>query len=443
MKAKSMGKARVAVGTYKRIHEEVKKNRNLPEDFLYPYNTCKTRMKRSTPIDEDGATIGHQSPLRDCESDIIELLIKLGKIGSPITCGRALVLINELIDNTIHQERLIRWKQTQGIQQEPNKMKKVGSAYWYAFLRRHSERICTKRGRKFELDRSNWTKYRNFRSMYEDIEEELIEAGLGVKLDPPVWMDENGNEVEEKNSVGMKVQTRLMRPDMCIVMDEVGCNINMTKDGHVNGTKFVVDRNDEAKLKASKKERHFTCLGLTLLTGKPIMCVVIVDGKTDNLLVRTGVDMECDTYIPAETDGEDADDVFLKNMGKGLLYPCGPTCEYNGKTIPCMVEFNAGGGINANILTNILKTLDQLAIFSRKNGIRPFVLLDGHSTRFDIQFLEYINNTDHKWSVCIGVPYGTSLWQVGDSVHQNGQFKVKITEKKSRYWKQELLNKWD
>jgi hypothetical protein len=102
-------------------------------------------MKRSTPIDEHGAPIGHQLPLRDCETDIIELLIRLRRIGSPITCGKALVLINELIDNTIHQERLIKWKQNQGIQQEPKKMKKVGSAYWYAFLCRHSERIRTQK----------------------------------------------------------------------------------------------------------------------------------------------------------------------------------------------------------------------------------------------------------------------------------------------------------
>jgi hypothetical protein len=432
VKAASMGKNRVSRGTYKRVHEQVKKQRNLPADFIFPYNNCKKRIQRNTSIDHDGATITHQSPLRDCEDDIVELLIQLGKIGSPITCGTALHLINELIDDTIHQERLINWKKTQGIIQEPERMKKVGSAYWYSFLRRNSERISTKRGRKFELDRSNWTKYRNFLSMYEDIEEELVQAGLAVKLDPPIWMDEKGSHVEEEKSVGMKVKTKLLRPEMCIVMDEVGCNINMTKDGHVNGTKFVVARKDEAKQKASKKERHFTCLGLTNLTGVPIMCVVIVDGRNDDLLVRTGVDMQCHSYTNEKADGEDEDDVFMKNMGKGLLYPCGPTCEYEGKTIPCMVEFNPGGGITATILTNILKTLDKLSIFSRKNGVRPFVLLDGHSTRFDIQFLEYINSPEHRWSVCIGVPYGTSLWQVGDSVHQNGQFKVKVTLKKEQ-----------
>jgi hypothetical protein len=72
--------------------------------------------------------------------------------------------------------------------------------------------------------------------MYEDVEEELVAAGLAVKLETPIWMDEKGVEVEEEKGVGMKVQTQLNCPDMCIVMDEVGCNINMTKDGHANGT---------------------------------------------------------------------------------------------------------------------------------------------------------------------------------------------------------------
>jgi hypothetical protein len=81
------------------------------------------------------------------------------------------------------------------------------------------------------------------------------------------------------------------------------------------------------------------------------MCVVIViiDGKNDNLLIQIGVDMECDTYIDAKADREDEDDVFMKNMGKGLLYPCGPMCVYEGKRIPYMDEFNPGGGINASI----------------------------------------------------------------------------------------------
>jgi hypothetical protein len=160
------------------------------------------------------------------------------------------------------------------------------------------------------------------------------------------------------------------------------------------------------------------------------MCVVIVDGKTDDLFIRTGVDVESASYKTGQNDTADNYDDILNNMGPGHQYPGGPTCCYNGKTIPCMVAFNPGGGITAKILTDILRTLDKLEIFPHKNQLRPFLLVDGHSTRFDIEFLEYINAPAHRWSVCIGVPYGTSLWQMGDSVYQNGQFKVKATKKK-------------
>jgi hypothetical protein len=43
--------------------------------------------------------------------------------------------------------------------------------------------------------------------MYEDVEEELVAAGLAVKLHTPIWMDEKSAEVEEERGVGMKVQT--------------------------------------------------------------------------------------------------------------------------------------------------------------------------------------------------------------------------------------------
>ena len=38
--------------------------------------------------------------------------------------------------------------------------------------------------------------------------------------------------------------------------------------------------------------------------------------------------------------------------------------------------------------------------------------------------LSLINDPDHKWAICIGVPYGTALWQVGDAEEQNGHFNI-------------------
>ena len=69
-------------------------------------------------------------------------------------------------------------------------------------------------------------------------------------------------------------------------------------------------------------------------------------------------------------------------------------------------------------------------MFDRSDGVSPFLLLDGHGSSFDLTFLEYINDPTTKGNVCIGVPYGTSYWQVGDSTEQNGYFKMAITRHK-------------
>eukprot|EP00985_Skeletonema_marinoi_P028836 scaffold26100_cov195-Skeletonema_marinoi.AAC.1 len=87
----------------------------------------------------------------------------------------------------------------------------------------------------------------------------------------------------------------------------------------------------------------------------------------------------------------------------------------------------------------ILKKFDELKLVPRDNGVLPFLLIDGHISRLDPSFLEYINGEGHKWKVCLGVPYGTSLWQVGDSEQQNGNYKMVLSEAKDKL----LLKKSD
>jgi hypothetical protein len=99
------------------------------------------------------------------------------------------------------------------------------------------------------------------------------------------------------------------------------------------GTKFVVAKNDEAKQRASKKN-FFTCLGLKLLSGEPLMCVVIVYGKTDDSFTKFGVDVVCDIFNPNLEPGEDQYDHLLNNIGSGHQYLGGPSCSYKGKLYP-------------------------------------------------------------------------------------------------------------
>ena len=84
----------------------------------------------------------------------------------------------------------------------------------------------------------------------------------------------------------------------------------------------------------------------------------------------------------------------------------------------------------------MLKFMDKLNLFDRSDGVSPFLLLDGHGSRFELPFLEYILDDANKWKVCIGVPYGTSYWQVGDSTKQSGCFKMAMAKAK-----RELVNK--
>jgi len=58
--------------------------------------------------------------------------------------------------------------------------------------------------------------------------------------------------------------------------------------------------------------------------------------------------------------------------------------------------------------------------------------MDGHSSRLELPFLQYINNPKDHWVTCIGVPYGTALWQVGDSKEQNGSFNIGMTKAKQK-----------
>ena len=88
--------------------------------------------------------------------------------------------------------------------------------------------------------------------------------------------------------------------------------------------------------------------------------------------------------------------------------------------------------MTATILRNIVETLDEFEIFNRSTGRLPCLIVDGHGSRFELPFVDYVNgNVNGKeWVVCIGVPYGTSYWQVGDSSEQNGSYKIALVKAK-------------
>ena len=106
--------------------------------------------------------------------------------------------------------------------------------------------------------------------------------------------------------------------------------------------------------------------------------------------------------------------------GEDKWFPYGPTCQVGDMNVPCFVGHSESGSISSELLAAMLKHMDDCQVFDCTDGIPPFLLLDGHGSRFELPFLEYANDAAHIWKVRIGVPYGMNIWQVGDSAEQNG-----------------------
>ena len=74
-------------------------------------------------------------------------------------------------------------------------------------------------------------------------------------------------------------------------------------------------------------------------------------------------------------------------------------------------------------MLQVFKCIDELNLFQQDNGLYPCVLLDGHNSRLYEPFIKYINSPTTKWGFILGIPYGTSYWQVADTKYLNGWFK--------------------
>ena len=422
---KLAGKKRLKRGRLDEIIEESKSRNGLPEDLTINKNLIRQRMKQTVVVNTPHS--GLTSPLISIEPLIVGILIQMAQIRQCLTPSEAVQLINSLIKDTQLQQDLIKWKMKYSHGSDGY----IGGGYWSLFKKRNAHLIRSKRGQKYELDRASWSTYANFRQMYEQVYDQMVEAGVAVKHDTPQWQNTNGDIVGEEDAVGCKVTHDLIHPEMCIVMDEVGGNTSQKGDGNNGGELHVCAKDMVPQQKASTKDKHFTLLGLTALNGDPVMCVVIFAGKRETKLYECGMDLF------AEKVGDVSDDNFFENnSGHGKRFPGGPTCEFQGKTVPCFTRFSPKGSITSEILRDILATLDVIGVFDRSGGKRPFLLLDGHGSRLQIPFLEYINNPTHGWVACIGVPYGTALWQVGDSSEQNGAYMMALG-----VWKKETILK--
>jgi hypothetical protein len=98
------------------------------------------------------------------------------------------------------------------------------------------------------------------------------------------------------------------------------------------------------------------------------------------------------------------------------MLPLVPTCTFNGVEVPTFVTCSKNSSITSQLLTNMFSKMDDYCLFDQNIGINPFWLCDGHGNQFEEPFLEYTLESNMPWNYSIGVLYGMSVWQLGDSV---------------------------
>jgi hypothetical protein len=118
-------------------------------------------------------------------------------------------------------------------------------------------------------------------------------------------------------------------------------------------------------------------------------------------------------------------------IGADRMFPFGPTCTFNRVEVPIFVTCSKNSSITSQLITSMLDKMDEHSLFDRSARINPFLLCDGHGSRFNELFLKYTLEYDINWTCCIGVPYGTSVWRLGDSPYQNGIFKIESKRAKA------------
>jgi hypothetical protein len=244
--------------------------------------------------------------------------------------------------------------------------------------------------------------------------------------------EEKLSSIPKKHLVYQQPQYLIQRPNKLLFVDEVESNTCTTKDRHVGGEKFLCQADATPQIKAATKDSHFTVLGFTAATGKPVMCAVIFSAKE----MCTSWVLGFNASAPWVGNNNDRK---ANTGGINKQYPQGPVCHFNGKTVPTFCCCSENGSITSELLVEMLQAIDKIGVFNRSNGIHPFLILDGHGSQFELPFLRYVNDKEGigiKWNACVGVPYGTSYWQVGDSNEKNGCFKMALTS-----YKRELLRR--
>jgi hypothetical protein len=423
-------------GTLAKIIKDIESSAGLKPRTIME-ETVISRVKR---LNIEGISHQRISPLHEVEPLLVEWLIRLARMGEALTKFETMDLMDDLIRDSPHAERFIAFCKKRKINKD-NIERIVGNKWYKLFMERYKDHL--RRGKCLVQDskRRTWCTYEKFATMYEEVYNSMVDCGVAEKLDDEVMYDKEGRRVFDPALMyGRPTKYRMLKPERCLFVDEVGCNTNQKDDGHVGGEKFVLARDQtESGCIGTNTDIHFTVLAFTAGTGEAVMCALILKSEKDITQVPLTWKMGIDITKNINT-GETRAELFENNCNNGEegggvgAMVGGPKCRFNGKDLPCFVCCTPKASITSELLVEMMRVIEDSGAFPRSPELGvPFMLLDGHHSRTRLPFLNWINDPEHPWKVCIGVPYATHIWQPADSSELNGSFKSALTKVKRQY----------
>jgi hypothetical protein len=145
--SKSIG-GKVEYGYMKKLIDEKKKEFGVNCTRTISTRTIQNCTHRGRTITHHGA----KTPLEEVELALVQICIQMGKICQPLSCTEAITLLNDLIENTNKKQKLIEFQQSRNLGTYGFEKGRVTTGWWRGFLRRHEDKLVTKRGEKFALN---------------------------------------------------------------------------------------------------------------------------------------------------------------------------------------------------------------------------------------------------------------------------------------------------
>jgi hypothetical protein len=446
-KKKTDKNSRLAKGTITNLIKTKSKELNVPEAVASTISnsTVRNRLDRNR-ASQTPKHRGTPSPLAEIEELVLPIVKGMSRIMQPMQKPEIIALANSLIEGTIHQEKLIEWKKVHAPHQTGENCGKVGVGWFAGFKKRYKDQIYSAKLRRFGAKRSEWMHPEYLQQMYEAIYDIWCDAGVARKLVEAVAYDVTGQVVEKDspNQFGRLSNIEVTHKDYILFADECGINTCQKNDGHHGGALYMCEKGDVPCKTSNTSDHRATILPFTALSGEPAVLAVIFASANTRVPANwhSGIDVTVDPVLGP--DGQpDFDDKEL-NYGSGKHMPSGPVCSFRGKEIPTLTFTSPNGSINDDILVKIFKTLDEMGIYERGEGLpQPCVVLDGHDSRLSMKVIDYITNPEHTWNLALGVPYLTHIWQVGDSSEQNGSFKIAFSKAKDALVSFKMRQGWE